>query len=334
MTGFGGVATFAVGIVLVRDGAMSVGEFTVYALFYFRVMYNLTGIVTLMTEQRILLQQTATLYDFVHRRPAVEEADEPVALERIAGAFRFEDVRFGYPGRPDVVRGFSLDVRPGEKLALVGTSGGGKSTILKLVARFYDPDEGDIRLDGVPLRSLSLGQLREAIGYVFQETYLFGSSVRDNIRFGRPDAPEEDIVAAAKAAFAHDFIAALPDGYDTIVGERGVKLSGGQKQRIAIARMFVKNPSVVLLDEATSALDSVSEQEVQRALDSLLAGRTTIAVAHRLSTVRGFDRIAVVEEGRCAEIGSYDELLERRGFFYRLLEGQQSREEEGVPAHE
>ncbi|MCI3921602.1 ABC transporter ATP-binding protein/permease [Paenibacillus sp. TRM 82003] len=308
-TGLGAVAVFAYGIALVREGALSVGGFVAYSIFYFQVMRALTVIVTLMTEQRIVLQQAESLYAFMKSEPQVKEPEQPVFLPEVRGEIEFRNVRFGYPERPETVRGFSLRAAPGSKIALIGESGGGKSTILKLIARFYDPQEGEVLLDGVPLTRLSFVQLRSSIGYVFQETYLFGGTVRENIRFGQPDADDAAVEAAARAAYAHDFIARLPDGYDTIVGERGLKLSGGQKQRIAIARLFVKNPAIVLLDEATSALDNASEQEVQRALDSLLAGRTTIAVAHRLSTVRDFDRLVVFDEGRIAEEGTYDELL-------------------------
>lgn len=211
-----------------------------------------------------------------------------------------------------------------EKGSLVGASGSGKSTLFKLIGRFYDPDEGEILLDGVSLRELSLGQLRDAVGYVFQETYLFGTTIRENIRFGNPDASDDAIVQAAKAARAHEFIMQFPDGYETIVGERGIKLSGGQKQRIAIARMIVKNPRIVLLDEATSALDQINEAEVRAALETLLEGRTTIAAAHRLSTIQDYDRIVFVEQGRVAEVGSYTELMACRGRFYRLSQGEEA----------
>lgn len=176
-------------------------------------------------------------------------------------------------------------------------------------------------LDDVPLSELSFACLRSSLGIVFQETYVFGSSVRENIHFGRPEASEEEITAAARAAYAHDFICGLPDGYDTLVGERGVKLSGGQKQRIAIARMLIRQPSIILLDEATSAIDNISEIEVQRAFDTLLQGRTVIAVAHRLSTVKDFDRIVVLDQGRVAEEGTYAELIAKQGLLYRLVEG-------------
>jgi ATP-binding cassette subfamily B protein/subfamily B ATP-binding cassette protein MsbA len=231
-----------------------------------------------------------------------------------------------------VIQRFTLDIQPGEKIALVGSSGNGKSTILKLAARFYDPLEGEIRLDGVLLKMLALDQLRDAMGYVFQETYLFGTTVRENILFGQPDATDEQIIEAAKAAFAHDFILELPEGYETLVGERGVKLSGGQKQRISIARLFLKNPAIVLLDEATSALDNQSEREVQRALDQLLKGRTTITVAHRLSTIRKVDRIVVMDQGSISEVGSYDELMTKQGLFYQLSEGLEDKREEGEDA--
>jgi ATP-binding cassette subfamily B protein/subfamily B ATP-binding cassette protein MsbA len=186
---------------------------------------------------------------------------------------------------------------------------------------------GRILLDGIPVEKLSFASLRQSLGYVFQETYMFGTTILSNIRFGNPEASDEQVRAAARMAYAHDFIMQLPDGYDTVVGERGVKLSGGQKQRIAIARMFIRNPAVVLLDEATSALDNASEAEVQKAFDTLLPGRTVIAVAHRLSTVKEFDKIAVIENGRIAELGTYDELSHAGGVFSQLIRGQEQAKE-------
>jgi ATP-binding cassette subfamily B protein len=262
----------------------------------------MTVVITNLTEQRLLMFQGEILYQFMHQLPDVQEVSQPVKAQ-IQGRIEFNEVHFGYPSRADVIRGFTLDIQPGEKIALVGTSGNGKSTILKLAARFYDPLSGEIRLDGVPLKQLALGQIHDAMGYVFQETYLFGSTVRENIRFGQPEASDEQLYAAAEAAYAHEFILQLPEGYETIVGERGVKLSGGQKQRISLARLFLKNPAIVLLDEATSALDNQSERKVQLALDQMLKNRTTITVAHRLSTIRKADRIIVMDQGCIGRVG-------------------------------
>lgn len=202
--------------------------------------------------------------------------------------------------------------------------------MLKLLGRFYDPNKGDILLDGVSLTKLQLSQIRESVGYVFQETYLFGTSVRENIRFGDPNATDSQIEEAAKAAFAHDFITELENGYDTLIGERGIKLSGGQKQRISLARMFLKNPSIILLDEATSALDNVSEVEVQRAFDTLLKGKTTFTVAHRLSTIQDYDQIIVLDQGKAAEQGTFEELMAKRGIFFHLSQGEQKAESKTV----
>ncbi len=322
----GGVAIFIYGFHLLQTGGITVGNFVSFLLYYFTAMHRLTAVVTNVTEQKVLMYQAERLYRFAQLRPQVEEAERPTPLERVEGHLHFENVSFAYPGQRNVLQGLTLDVRAGERLAIVGASGNGKSTLLKLVGRFYDPTEGRITLDGVPLRELSFETLRGALGYVFQDTYIFGSTVKENIRFGRPDASNEEVEAAAKAAFAHEFIAALPDGYDTIVGERGVKLSGGQKQRIAIARMVVHDPAIVLLDEATSALDNVSEAEVQKMFGTFLIGRTVIAVAHRLTTVKDFDRIAVIEHGRVAEIGGYEELMRSRGALYRLASGAETKE--------
>jgi len=308
---------------------ITLGGFVAFVLLYMNTMFRLTMLVTMLTEQKLIINQTIPLYQFMHKSIDIEDPKDPVVLDKVRGQLTFEHVCFGYGDAANVINGFTLAIKPGEKVAFVGASGNGKSTMFKMIGRFYDPTSGFIKLDGVPITSLSLEQLRESIGYVFQETYLFGSSVKENIRFGRPEATDEEVIEAAKAAYAHDFIMALPEGYDTLVGERGMKLSGGQKQRISIARMFVKQPAVILLDEATSSLDNVSEYEVQRALDEVLVGRTTIAIAHRLSTVKHFDTIVVIHEGRVAEAGSYDSLIASRGLLYQLeagaMEGSEGR---------
>lgn len=318
----GTVSIFILGYFLIQWGWMTVGQFIAFLLVYGIFMFRLSYLISQFIEQNMMLQEVSLLYDLVHTVPMLEEPAQPARLERIEGALSFDNVQFAYPDRPPVLKGITMDIRAGERVAIVGTSGNGKSTLLKLLDRFYDPTAGEIRLDGIPLQRLSFNDLRGSIGYVFQDTYLFGKTVRENIRFGNPEASDEEIEAAAKAAHAHTFIAELSDGYDTMVGERGMKLSGGQKQRIAIARMMIKNPKILLLDEATSALDNVSENVVLDALQQLLAGRTTIAVAHRLSTVKDYDRIVVLDGGVIAEQGSYDELIEQRGLFYQLAAGE------------
>ncbi|WP_054028789.1 ABC transporter ATP-binding protein [Bacillus sp. FJAT-28004] len=319
----GALALFLFGAFAVRNGTLNVGEFVAFLLYYFHVMGDLTRVITMITEQSMLLMQGEKLYDLVHQRPLVDEDEQAIRLEHVKGHISIKDVHFAYNQMPDrdILRGLTLEILPGQRVAFVGSSGGGKSTILKLLGRFYDPKSGVIQLDGHPIRALQIDQLRNTMGFVFQETYLFGSSIKENILFGNPEASDEELIAAAKAANAHEFIVQMPDGYETSVGERGMKLSGGQKQRIAIARMLLKNPPVILLDEATSALDNISEKEVQLALDRLMEGRTTVAIAHRLTTIRHYDLIAVVNEGMVAELGSYDDLYARKGLFYQLAQG-------------
>lgn len=321
------LAFFAIGGYMVLNDRLSVGAFVAFSMYFLDVAFSTTAVVNMITQQKAVMFQAERIASFMKEEAAVREGEEPRQMPaNVRGEFEFRGVGFSYDyGRP-VLEDFTLSIKPGEKLALVGTSGGGKSTIMKLIGRFYDPMHGEILLDRVPIRELPLGELRRTIGFVFQETYLFGNSIRENIRFGNLDATDDEIVLAAKAAYAHDFIMSFPDGYDTVVGERGVKLSGGQKQRIAIARMFVKQPAVILLDEATSSLDNASETEVEQALRALMEGRTTITVAHRLSTIKDYDRIAVMAHGRIAEMGNYSELLANRGALYQLEMGQMESE--------
>jgi ATP-binding cassette subfamily B protein len=245
-------------------------------------------------------------------------------LPRPRGAIAFRDVGFGYDGGGPVLHNLSLDIRPGEFVALVGASGVGKSTLCALVPRFYDVTEGQILVDGVDVREVTLASLRRSIGVVQQDVYLFAGTVAENLRYGRPDATQEEVVAAAKAANAHDFIQALPYGYDTDIGQRGVKLSGGQKQRLTIARAFLKDPPILVFDEATSALDNESERAVQDALFTLSRQRTTLVIAHRLSTVRHADRILVLTKDGIAEEGTHDALLAAGGAYAGLYRMQAS----------
>ena len=255
------------------------------------------------------------------RSPVVSPSKPAVApVIRSGSAIKFEAVTFHYPSRPAqaALSDFSLSVTPGETVAIVGPSGAGKSTVFQLLLRFYDPVSGRIELDGVASRDMALNDLRQRIGIVPQDAVIFSANALENIRYGKPDATDEETKAAAQAAFAHDFISALPEGYDTFLGERGVRLSGGQRQRIAIARAMLKNSPLLLLDEATSALDAESERMVQAALESAMKGRTTLVIAHRLATVQQADRILVLDHGRLVEQGSHAELVDKGGIYARL----------------
>jgi ATP-binding cassette subfamily B protein len=264
---------------------------------------------------------TERLVELLTADDTVSDPADPVALPvPCTGRITFDAVGFTYPARPDVavLSDISFDIKPGETVALVGPSGAGKSTILQLLLRFFDPESGAIRLDGADLRDLRREEFRHQIAFVPQDAVIFATTARENIRFGRPDASDAEVEAAARAAAADEFLSRLPEGYDTYVGERGVMLSGGQKQRIALARAILRDAPVLLLDEATSALDAESEQAVQKAVDALSADRTTLIVAHRLATVKKADRILVFEDGQIVAEGTHEQLVAEGGLYARL----------------
>jgi subfamily B ATP-binding cassette protein MsbA len=282
------------------------------------------------------VQSTTEVFRILDSKPSVEDAPDAVALPRSQGRLEFENVAFRYsPGGADAISEIDLLFESGKSYALVGASGAGKSTILSLILRLYDPTSGKIMIDGHDLRTLTQKSLREQIGLVTQDTFLFHDTIFNNIKFGRLDAAKEEVYAAAQTAFAHDFILAQPDGYETIVGDKGCLLSGGQQQRLAIARALLKNAPILLLDEATSALDSESEKQIQGALERLSAGRTVIAIAHRLSTILSADQIVVMDKGLIKEVGTHAELLDKSGYYRRLYDLQFQRHDgETVPESE
>ena len=323
--GYVGIATVIwLGGRALIHGELSAGALTSFFLYTFVVAGALGDLAGLWGALQRAAGATDRLFQVIDTVPDIRDPAEPAALPPGDGAIRFDGVSFAYPtrrGQP-VLANVSLDIAPGEVVALVGPSGAGKSTILSLLYRFYDADAGRVLFEGVDVRDLALADLRRSLALVAQEPVLFSGTIRDNIAYGREGATRDQIEQAARDAYAHEFITGFPDGYDTLIGERGTKLSGGQKQRIALARALLANPRVLILDEATSNLDAESEAAVQAALARLMKGRTTLIVAHRLSTVRDADRIVVIDDARIVEQGRHDELMERRGAYRRLVEHQ------------
>jgi ABC-type multidrug transport system fused ATPase/permease subunit len=324
---FGAIAfVMWMGANMIQSGELTIGALTMFVIFSVFVGGTFAGFADMFSQLQKTLGATQAVREIL-RGNHEPVSFEPVNIEpqhKLKGSVAFEQVHFSYPGRPDVevLKGISLEAKPGEQVALVGPSGSGKSTIASLLLQFYTPGSGRILFDQKTSNAYPLTQLRAQIGYVPQDVILFGGTIRENIAYGKPGATDEEIKAAAEKANAHVFIKNFPEGYDTIVGERGIKLSGGQRQRIAIARAILKNPAILILDEATSSLDSESEQLVQEALEYLMQGRTSLVIAHRLSTIRNANQIVVIDHGKVVQSGTHTDLMQQDGLYKRLNEMQ------------
>ncbi len=317
----GVVGVLWVGARDVRGGTMTIGDLVQFVIYSVMVAGSTGALSEIWGELQRAAGATERLAELLSARDTIADVPVPRDLPRpVRGEIIFDGVTFHYPTRPSqsALEAMDLTIRPGETVALVGPSGAGKTTVIQLIQRFYDPDKGRILLDGINLKDMGRGDFRRSIALVPQDPVIFAATARENIRFGRPGATDAEVEAAAAAAAAHDFLKALPEGYETFVGERGVMLSGGQKQRIAIARAILRDAPVLLLDEATSALDAESERAVQKAVDELAVGRTTIIVAHRLATVKKADRIVVFDQGRIVAEGTHDQLVQQDGLYARL----------------
>jgi ATP-binding cassette subfamily B protein len=309
--------TLLVGGRAVLDGDLAVGLYSSLVYMTQRLLWPLTRLGETLDLYQRAMASCRRIFGLLEVPPSIQ----PGVLDLrppVEGAVRFEDVWFGYGDEAHVLHGLDLDIAPGETHAIVGATGAGKSTVVKLLLRLYEASSGSITVDGTPIDQLTFGSLRGAIGFVSQDVFLFQGTVRENLTYGRPDATDADLVRAATLAEAHTFISAMPDGYDTVVGERGQKLSGGQRQRLTIARAILRDPAILVLDEATSAVDNETEAAIQRSLARVSAGRTTIVIAHRLSTVRHADRIHVLEAGRVIEAGTHEDLVDRGGLYAAL----------------
>jgi ATP-binding cassette subfamily B protein len=321
LTEWGLLVVWAFGIWLVSKGAITVGVLMAFIAYISRFYGRLDSMSRIVSVTEKSASAAKRIFDILDHVSSVPEPTQPVKLERVEGRIELRDVSFRY-GNREVNRGINLTIEPGEMIGLVGHSGSGKSTLVNLICRFYDVSEGSIRVDGVDVRSFPIADYRRNIGLVLQEPFLFFGTIADNIAYGKPHATQAEIIAAARAAHAHEFILRLPQGYDSMVGERGQGLSGGERQRISIARALLIDPRVLILDEATSSVDSETEKEIQKALENLVQGRTTIAIAHRLSTLHRANRLVVLDRGEIVEVGTHDDLMAREGAYFNLYQAQ------------
>jgi ATP-binding cassette subfamily B protein len=334
MTEVGLLVVWGFGIWLVSKDQITVGVLTAFLAYIGRFYTRLDGMSRIVSSTQKAASGAKRIFEILDHVSSVPEPVNPVVLSKVEGRITLTDASFRYGNRA-VIKHLNLDIKPGEMIGLVGHSGSGKSTLVNLMCRFYDLSEGSIALDGVDIKQLKVADYRSHIGLVLQEPFLFFGTIADNIAYGMPDATREQVVAAARAAHAHEFILRMPQGYDSLVGERGQGLSGGERQRISIARALLINPRILILDEATSAVDTETEKEIQNALDNLVRGRTTIAIAHRLSTLRKADRLVVMDKGLIVEEGTHDVLIESQGAYWRLYEAQQRQaESEGAVLRE
>jgi ATP-binding cassette subfamily B protein len=321
LTEIGLLVVWIFGISQVASSTITVGVLAAFLAYIGRFYTRLDSMSRIVSHTQQAAAGAKRIFDILDHVSSVPDAQRPVPLERVEGRIELSNVGFRYGSRT-VLRNVNLSIGAGEMIGLVGHSGSGKSSLVNMICRFYDVTEGGIKVDGVDIRAYSLASFRRNIGLVLQEPFLFFGTIAENIAYGKPEATRSEIVAAARAARAHEFILRLPQGYDSLVGERGQALSGGERQRISIARALLIDPRILILDEATSSVDTTTEMEIQEALDNLIQGRTTIAIAHRLSTLRKADRLVVLDRGEIVEIGNHDDLLARGGAYHDLYQAQ------------
>ena len=329
LTEIGLLFVWGFGIWQIAHNQITVGVLTAFLAYISRFYLRLDSMSRIVSITQKAAAGAKRIFDILDHVSSVPEPANPVNLEKIEGQIDIVGAAFRYGNRA-VIRGIDLSIKPGEMIGLVGHSGSGKSTLVNLICRFHDVSDGSIRIDGVDVRSVPVAQFRRHIGLVLQEPFLFFGTIAENIAYGKPEASRAEIVAAARAAHAHDFILRLPHGYDSLVGERGQALSGGERQRISIARALLIDPKILILDEATSAVDTETEKEIQKALDNLVLGRTTIAIAHRLSTLRRADRLVVMDRGQVVEVGDHDSLMSMEGAYFRLYQAQVRQDDDGI----